>query len=825
MQLANTFLNKFNFVKFLYISLFCIFVTSHSIALDGQGVSANYLFLFFPLIALIIKREIAWPPISVLLFMVMLSLIFLIGAITQVEFSNLILRRSLSFIAFMTVFTFMFVKLDSDMIRCFKLAIVFFSLFECTSTIAEFISIDGNNIGTYGKGIVGSQRVAFIYIIGFWLAIMFKPSNYAFQIVKFIVAFILLSGLFLTFSRSTMVGLAGSMVVYSIYLLITSFKDSQSTISAVLKILSKTLYLIMLFTLVLIFFTATVTHYKKTIYNYIFKPNISSEFVEDLNVDSSLKIFKEDINMQFSESISKDTVKSEKISNKQNELAIAIATEELNKANLIKAEAQAQELSTKIEALAIATEELNKANLIKAEAQAQELSAKIEALAIATEELNKANLINAEAQAQVLSAKIEALAIAAEESNKADLIKAEAQAQELFNISQKLAIAIATEESNKADLIKAEAQAQELSTKIEALDIAIKIEAEESKKAEIIKVEAAKDLVIINFLRNQLNYDDKLSKMEFNDNIINKVLNNKSRYFETQSDAKNIVVKKSLMERQNDFNKAGEFHKKAIIIESQMQRQIAESWQVYRDAKISNDPIAMASKAAIYQTNINKGKVTYNIMVVYYQKLLLAKDKMHYAVNEVFISELRKILDETQKQLKLTKDKKTIDELDKVIDESNKQLLAAYKTGGFLDNKINKPKLDEVVFSSSSLGYRVYMHRLVFQKTLERPLIGSAFLGVWSMFDSREGSAHSQYLDILYRVGVVAFIIYIFFITKVTHFLYRKDLGLFFGFIGFLFIGLLHETIKLSQGGFVFAFLFAMWAQRKHLLNSYERSS
>jgi len=117
------------------------------------------------------------------------------------------------------------------------------------------------------------------------------------------------------------------------------------------------------------------------------------------------------------------------------------------------------------------------------------------------------------------------------------------------------------------------------------------------------------------------------------------------------------------------------------------------------------------------------------------------------------------------------------------------------------------------------------MHKKVFDQTYQNPLTGSAFLGVWTLFKNSEGSAHSQYLDILFRVGVIAFIVYLLFLFKVTLFLYKKDVALFFGFIGFLFFGMFHETIKLSQGGFIFAFLFAMWAQRKHLLKYYAKPS
>ena len=44
-------------------------------------------------------------------------------------------------------------------------------------------------------------------------------------------------------------------------------------------------------------------------------------------------------------------------------------------------------------------------------------------------------------------------------------------------------------------------------------------------------------------------------------------------------------------------------------------------------------------------------------------------------------------------------------------------------------------------------------------------------------------------------------------------YLYKNDMGLFLGYVGILVFGLFHETFKLSQGAFLFAFLVGMWAQ------------
>ena len=149
-----------------------------------------------------------------------------------------------------------------------------------------------------------------------------------------------------------------------------------------------------------------------------------------------------------------------------------------------------------------------------------------------------------------------------------------------------------------------------------------------------------------------------------------------------------------------------------------------------------------------------------------------------------------------------------------------------------LDNTINSTKLDSATsglvreFSdeSTSLGYRVYMANKVINFVFENPFTGSGFLGVWVMFDEIKGSAHSQFLDVFFRLGFIGFFIYMFFTYKILKFLYVKDLGLFVGFIGMLSYGLFHETFKLSQGALIFAFLFAMYDQHRYSFNKPKRS-
>ena len=57
MQLSSLLINKSNILKILYVVIFYLFITPYSIEIDNQGVSVNYLFIFFPVIALLINKE------------------------------------------------------------------------------------------------------------------------------------------------------------------------------------------------------------------------------------------------------------------------------------------------------------------------------------------------------------------------------------------------------------------------------------------------------------------------------------------------------------------------------------------------------------------------------------------------------------------------------------------------------------------------------------------------------------------------------------------------------------------------------------------------
>lgn len=109
----------------------------------------------------------------------------------------------------------------------------------------------------------------------------------------------------------------------------------------------------------------------------------------------------------------------------------------------------------------------------------------------------------------------------------------------------------------------------------------------------------------------------------------------------------------------------------------------------------------------------------------------------------------------------------------------------------------------------TSEGARMFIWANIVDFVLSNPLTGSGFLGVWilSLFEASSGSAHNQYMDVLFRIGLPLFIIYCYILFDVTRRLNKVSPELFVGFIGILVYGLFHETFKEPYGGFVFSML------------------
>ena len=105
-----------------------------------------------------------------------------------------------------------------------------------------------------------------------------------------------------------------------------------------------------------------------------------------------------------------------------------------------------------------------------------------------------------------------------------------------------------------------------------------------------------------------------------------------------------------------------------------------------------------------------------------------------------------------------------------------------------------------VVFWTSILGFIV--------SDVSHFLLGSGHTGYWVV--SGLGSPHSQYFDVLLRVGVPGMVLYLVILGRLGMVLYNKRSHLLWPYLGVLAYGLFHESFKEPNGTLVLAYLMAI---------------
>ena len=208
---------------FFYTILFILFLYPFSISLSNEdGASANYLFLTFPLFAAINNKSFLKPKIFWLFSIAFFSSIFLLSTFYQFYYLDFFPRRLISFILFMSIFSFLFIKIDNKMIKAFKYAIIIISFIFSLITLYKFITLGASDLGFDAKGEVGSQRYGFVYVFALWLLFFEKEM---FNFLKLGLILIIVVGLLLTFSRSGIVAMIVSLFFMSIVSIIKWLKS------------------------------------------------------------------------------------------------------------------------------------------------------------------------------------------------------------------------------------------------------------------------------------------------------------------------------------------------------------------------------------------------------------------------------------------------------------------------------------------------------------------------------------------------------------------------------------------------------------------------
>jgi hypothetical protein len=140
----------------------------------------------------------------------------------------------------------------------------------------------------------------------------------------------------------------------------------------------------------------------------------------------------------------------------------------------------------------------------------------------------------------------------------------------------------------------------------------------------------------------------------------------------------------------------------------------------------------------------------------------------------------------------------------------NDNLYYIYLSNFFID----LVSLNFFVIQNDSSSEVIRFERFLYLLNSEKIFLSNGFLGIWNL-DEDYGSTHSQYLDVLLRVGIIGFAFYIFIIFSILSFLKKNNKGYFYAFLSILFFSFFHETFKEPQGAFILSFLFGYMIYKK----------
>jgi len=198
--------------KYIFlINIFIIFLWPASI----WGGSSNYSFVLLAVGVVLLKGSFKTLSPNLTVMILFYTILFLVSTLYQFEFMRYLDRRVISFIIFMTMFSYVIINIDQDMVRAFKIATVLLVIYFIIHILkVYFFELGGAAIGFSAKGLLGNHRYGFVYLLAFWILMLNKSQLISVNILRIACIFIILSGSLLTFSRSVIIGLVGSLILF-----------------------------------------------------------------------------------------------------------------------------------------------------------------------------------------------------------------------------------------------------------------------------------------------------------------------------------------------------------------------------------------------------------------------------------------------------------------------------------------------------------------------------------------------------------------------------------------------------------------------------------
>lgn len=255
--------------------------------ISAGGLSVNYSFMLFPLFTVLFSGRLRRPDDTLLLFMACYTLFFVIATMYQYELYYAFPRRVASFVLFMSMFSFVFIRVDGRMIEAFKMAVIIAATYFSLSSIVLFLHMGGSELGFAAKDVVGSQRYGFIYVMGFWLLYLTIPQTGAGRLLRRGVIFVILGGIVLTFSRATIVSLGVSVLIFTV----RSLKKPKFSILRLKKWFAFGLWLLIALLLMRTFFDVVFDFFDVRLFEFLSNSGAVQAHLANADTSEGERIF------------------------------------------------------------------------------------------------------------------------------------------------------------------------------------------------------------------------------------------------------------------------------------------------------------------------------------------------------------------------------------------------------------------------------------------------------------------------------------------------------------------------------------------------------
>ena len=115
------------------------------------------------------------------------------------------------------------------------------------------------------KFYVGSSRYGFVYLLAFWIIYFYKPSSKLLSILKKLTVILILAGIFITYSRTTILSL---LISFGLFYLTVLFRRDKKFLNKVIYFSLTPLILVILLILMQKLFADTYNYFSDTFFIY-----------------------------------------------------------------------------------------------------------------------------------------------------------------------------------------------------------------------------------------------------------------------------------------------------------------------------------------------------------------------------------------------------------------------------------------------------------------------------------------------------------------------------------------------------------------------------